>query len=579
MRRLFRTGLAVVLAGVVIAGLARTWDSGAEQDKHEVTRMTEKMKTVCVGRFLLDLPAEAQFELRRPRVDGFDIAVFDESDDEFQKRVMSRKEQLEATPDRPGGHKNLELNREVRNDHGFEGHLFVHGRDVTEGQSSDGLTIERYRYESVSVEALIHANGISIDVSAPSYDPESVGNLTKLIAQIVPNTENRIPSESGFCLDRVYIRDPLSAEQREEIMMAAWLPERPDILFRMMLAAGTEPDRQGLLERGAESDMKLSDDERVRVSRLRAEKRSIGGIEGEELVERVVENNDAVVYSFWWEVNGTANNVFIPHIVFRMNTGQGEHSPVPSSLSESGATCLWDTVLSSIRVRSTDSSAAQAINSSPSPPAIPIGTYVSAGEQCPQSGWWLCGEGGNGIGVLGGQRQYIKKGEPMPQALLLPSPTLWDRLRGLQPSYEAKNRTTWKLVDHRARKRIPPSLPLAKATMPSGAMVGLGVSTDANGDRAGIGTFSSTGVPCPASGWWRCEESHALDGTRWFAQGSLLPPATFTVAPGIFGHSSNAPQAIQRRSAWRLMRLADAPDRSGRDQSGIHDPPPRTQQA
>jgi hypothetical protein len=83
------------------------------------------------------------------------------------------------------------------------------------------------------------------------------------------------------------------------------------------------------------------------------------------------------------------------------------------------------------------------------------------------------------------------------------------------------------------------------------------VSTSEARDEQGvaIGSFSATGQPCPASGWWRCEESHALDGTRWFAQGSLLPPATFTVAPGIFGHSPNSPKAIQRRSAWRLMRL------------------------
>jgi hypothetical protein len=64
-----------------------------------------------------------------------------------------------------------------------------------------------------------------------------------------------------------------------------------------------------------------------------------------------------------------------------------------------------------------------------------------------------------------------------------------------------------------------------------------------------------TGDPCPASGWWRCDDSHALDGTRWFAQGSLLPAATFRVSPTVFGKRS-APDLIQRRSMWHLVRHA-----------------------
>jgi hypothetical protein len=257
-----------------------------------------------------------------------------------------------------------------------------------------------------------------------------------------------------------------------------------------------------------------------------------------------------------------------------MSTGNGNRQPVPSSLSDGAALGLWDKISSSIRLRSVKPAEISRADA----PSTPLGTYASAGERCPESGWWLCGDGGNGIGVLGGQRQYIKKGDLMPQALLLPPPTLWDRMRGLQPSYESKNRTTWKLVDHRQRKRLPPTLPLAKAAVPSGASVSVAVPDSDDGNRVAIGSYSSTGLPCPASGWWRCEESHALDGTRWFAAGSVLPPATFTVAPGIFGHASNAPQAIQRRSAWRLMRLADVSNHSSSSADDLSDPPLPSQQ-
>jgi hypothetical protein len=110
----------------------------------------------------------------------------------------------------------------------------------------------------------------------------------------------------------------------------------------------------------------------------------------------------------------------------------------------------------------------------------------------------------------------------MPQTLLPPPQTLWEKARGLQSSFESKAPTGWKLVDKRSRKRVAPAVPLdqAKAVAPSA----IAATADASAvDPPSIGSYVTTGTPCPASGWWRCEESHALDGTRWFAQGSLLP--------------------------------------------------------
>jgi len=71
------------------------------------------------------------------------------------------------------------------------------------------------------------------------------------------------------------------------------------------------------------------------------------------------------------------------------------------------------------------------------------------------------------------------------------------------------------------------------------------------------GASVRTGEICPASGWWRCGDTHALDGTRWFPRGSTLPAATLQVATGMFGRASK-PEVIQRRSTWQLMRHAEA---------------------
>lgn len=569
MKRWVQTRLAILLAGIFCAAWATTWAVGevldnhetVRRDKHEVGRMTQKMKTECVGRFLIDMPEEAQVEFAQARVDGIAIATFDETPDEFHKRLAERESQLRAIPDRLGGNKNLEWAREVRTASGLEGRIFVHSRTITEGTQGNGLEVERYRYEGVTVEALVHGNGVSIDLSSAGRGPEWVEDIPALVDKLVTNPNNSIPAESGFCIGRAYIRDPLTADQREAIMMFARLPSHPDIDFMLIMGAGLKPDEQGLLERSNEALARRPLAERMRITQLRAGSREIAGIPGDELVELIVEKNDANVHSFWWEVNGTRDNVLIPHFVFKMSTGNSTEGPVQSSLSDSAAMGLWDTIASGIRLRPLQAQVSEQSNVS----TITIGSYVSAGERCPESGWWLCSDGGNGIGVLGGQRQYIKKGDLMPQALLLPARTLWDKVRGVQPSFESKSPTFWKLVDKRSQKRLPPPLPLALPVTPlTTAVAGSSIHVREQ-SHVSVGSFAVTGAPCPASGWWRCEEPHALDGTRWFAQGTLLPPATFAVPPGVFGGSANAPKSIQRRGEWRLVRIADASDQGHSD--------------
>ena len=565
-----RNGLAKLLAGIVIAGLTGAWALGAMQEKREaarrdqleVARMTQKMKTICIGRFLIDVPEETELALARPQINGLDISSFDEPDANFEKRLVEREARLRATPDRLGGNRNVESVREVQTDNGVVGKIFVHGRTVTEGTQARGLELERYRYEGVAVEALVHGKGMSFDISASDYDPAKVENLFKLVAKLVPNPSNEAPTEPGFCVDRAWFHDPLSAAQGERVIMHAQLPSHPDIDLMLILAAGNKPDKQSLLERSADVDARMSPYEKTRLSNLRSERRTIGGIAGDELVTRGVENNDAIVYAFWWEVNGTEDNVLIPHLSFTMETGKSTNGPVPSSLSQDAAMALWDKISSSIRLRPTQEPKPATVER----PQTPLGTYAWAGDRCPESGWWLCGDGSNGDGVLGGQRQYIKKGERVPQALLLPPQTLWEKLRGMQPSYESQNQTSWKLVDKRNRKRVSPPVPLAPATPVAAANVTAAGTGPGVMEQQGVavGSFAATGMPCPASGWWRCEDPRALDETRWFARDSLLPSATFAVPAAAFGRSANSVRSIERRGAWRLVRLADTPVQAGR---------------
>lgn len=250
-----------------------------------------KMKTLCVGRFLIDLPEEAQVELSEAHIDGFRISAFDETPEEFQKRVADRETQIRAVPDWLGGNKNLESARDVKTDSGLVGKIFMHSRKVNEGTQGNGVGgVERYRDEGITTEALVHGHGISIDLFFANRGLEWVEDLPRLVKQLVTSPKNVIPAEPGFCMDRAYVRDPPTADQREQITMLARMPSHPDVEFMLILSAGLKPDERGVLERAEDTDAGLSMAQRMRISSLRAAPREIGGLAGEELAELVVED-------------------------------------------------------------------------------------------------------------------------------------------------------------------------------------------------------------------------------------------------------------------------------------------------
>jgi hypothetical protein len=363
---------------------------------------------------------------------------------------------------------------------------------------------------------------------------------------------DEIPSVPGFCIWRGVFAEPLPEHTNEHVVFHLGLPGHPDMGLAFSSVAGGRIE-DGLLERVAVTDAEATADEMLRVSRLRSGKRNINGIEGEEVLERVRELNFTTGYGFMWEARGTNDDLLQPHLLLNMETGTNPRpggKPVDSSLHEDAVLALWDSISSSIRLRKSDPPPA---DQPPEPPAPKLGTLATAGEVCPQSGWWKCREGGPGVDVQGGSVQWIRKGDRMPQALLLPHQTLWQKLRGLQPSIEPSQLTTWKLVDKRLRPRTPTLIALASPGPVSAAM-----DTTADvGQAVAVGMNIRTGEVCPASGWWRCGETHALDGTRWFPRGSTLPAATFQVPVGVFGRSAG-PEVIQRRSTWQLMRHAEA---------------------
>lgn len=506
--------------------------------------MTESMKTVCIGRFLIDVPVQAETVVSHERIAGFDIETIQEDEAAFRQRIEAREAEVGRESDGGG----LVESRDLRVPN-MIGRVLVYGR-------SRGYIMEgdrRVAMESVSVEAHGHVNGLSFSLSASGSSEHRAKTVEELLARLRVREDGDIPSIPGFCIQRALFADPLPPHKTEHISMHVGFSGHPDVGVAFASLPGGNSSR-GLLSRYGDMDAEADPDELLRISKLRSGSRTINELAGEEVLERVRELNFATTYGFVWETKGIQDDPTRPFLSLELHGGLSTNpggKPVDTSLHEDAVLDLWDRISSSIRFRKSD----------PPPPPNPLlqpsgpklGALATAGETCPQSGWWKCREGGLGVDVQGGSVQWIRKGDRMPQALLLPRQTLWQKLRGLQPSIEPSQPTTWRLVDKRLRPRTPALVSLA----PPGPV---GSVASPSGDAAqtvALGACARTGDPCPASGWWRCGETNALDGTRWFPRGSALPAATFQVPVGVFGRSAG-PEVIQRRSTWQLMRHAEA---------------------
>jgi hypothetical protein len=392
-------------------------------------------------------------------------------------------------------------------------------------------------------------------------DADDARRAAGLLARLKLKGETEVPASPGFCIGRALFAEPLPPHNTEHVVMHIGLPDHPDLGMAFSSLPGGGRGERSLLTRVADMDSDAGPDEMLRVTRLRAGKRDIGDFPGEESLERVREFNFATTFGFMWESEGVKDDLLKPFLSLELQAGISPEpggKPADASLHEDAVIALWDAIASSIRLRPNGPPPADPPADSPDqPPGPELGTTANAGDVCPQSGWWQCREGRPGIDVHGGQVQYMRQGERMPQALLLPRQTLWQKVRRIQPSAESPRLTAWTLIDKRMRPRVVSVVALAEAGAPvlSGEMGGAELQA---APRAAVGSYVRTGETCPASGWWRCEETHALDGTRWFARGSVLPVATFQVPPGVFARAEG-PEVIQRRSLWQLVRQVEAP--------------------
>ena len=401
-----------------------------------------KTKTVCFGRFAIDIPATASI---------FFGPTEAETQLEFYPREASNIAHRIAQEI-----KRVESDREFLTEDDIV-RLPMFGK-VIEGAapgqklifgSKDQAGYSMYSFFPVGEHLYVQ------ELDGGVLDEEGVEDAKKFFNAIATNlrlrTNDEVPEEPGLCVEGGFI--PLSL-QYEKVTLGVRLLEFPDVHFSIEAHKNQEhlqefSDLETLLDRAEESAKKEGfGAEYARIETFRRGPRELGVWKGFEILARKPPfKKDTDAHEFRFRSLGAVNDAYHPELDVQLDTGVKNNSKaaIKPSLTDDEAVALWDRLIKSIRVRTpADSKARSGIGTKAA-----LGSAIASGEICPETGWWQCTAPGP---VEGERRKHIAAGETLPYVIGLGEPTLWQKLKGEQPKYKAS--AMWQLVEYDA---TPPS--------------------------------------------------------------------------------------------------------------------------
>lgn len=306
-------------------------------------KLFAKTKTVCFGRYVLDVPEEAQL------VFGYQ---------EFPAKITTHKDAV-------GREKDLAeaFRTKFQGEHPKAEFTYA---DVGPVPNSWQLHFFGSPYlKKVGAEGIrnfVTAGKDVFEFGWGSGDEETLDQVMKGTTYIAHNLRARdnaeIPQEPGVCIDEGFIADN-SGKFQEIFGAGIHIPSIPDVSFSIMSNkdASTEgPNGVGLAARHEEAMKEqgivfpaVSD-----MARLRIGKRIANGWNGEEVLLRHNGKDGAFAHEFMWAFVGTTGELTKPASVdIQLDTGVGANTKLAtkSSLTDDEAVALWDKLLSGLRFR------------------------------------------------------------------------------------------------------------------------------------------------------------------------------------------------------------------------------------
>ena len=301
---------------------------------------SKEVRTHCVGRHQIDLPAE--FEQMMSATSVFTPPGLTEDDAPVEVTVVSNKiPQSEFKTRVDQRHARILAAADERTDILKE--VLVLSKEATV------FRINRVK-NSYTSELHLWKGGTYLTAETKSYN-QHFAQAEARLAAFAANVELAGPGHGGFCLGPVAVKGQYAGESASYDFRSK---ARPDLLVSLEVNTFRPDESVPLLKRvgGADSLLnKFKANNKV----MRQGELNVAGMRAQEWLSwiRLGEKADHKQYGFALETMRPKPALMQPHLHLELDSGQGTTNgePNPNSLSDAEAVALWDAMVKSLRAR------------------------------------------------------------------------------------------------------------------------------------------------------------------------------------------------------------------------------------
>ncbi|WP_414441876.1 T6SS immunity protein Tli4 family protein [Burkholderia sp. 22PA0106] len=337
-----------------IAACSRSPAPLTEQEKHNVSQLTQNLETYCIGRYLIDMPADMLVS-GGATVQGVEIDSDAMSHEAYRQEIASRRAELKKQKS-IDAYPLLYVDDEVD---GPDTHYFVHrgnvsddpGNRIFEAYKWDhgyrfklGIVGSDFLHPDQTQDPIVKQIGIYNDV------PQKTHLIFDLIKRLRWRDKNEIPAEPGICFPGAFL--PGKAGDKEEVGAQFVFNNNRDV--NLGFSSNSEiREADTLLQRGGQIAAALRS-----IKGGRSIRKGAVELQGIHAEEWLISGETALRVPgniFTLEANSMTSGPQSPLLTLDMSTGSPNgvmHDQIKAaSMSEGEAVALWDVISRTLRPR------------------------------------------------------------------------------------------------------------------------------------------------------------------------------------------------------------------------------------
>ena len=402
------------------------------QPQGDSMKSSTPSNTYCLGRFLIDLPDDAEIVAQSAEYRWDKIKVERQpSSKAFQQMIAEKEKTLRETK------------------HEREPSLLKHISRSEQDSVAMVFREKPFAEHAYETNAYKWIKGTQYLLKGAAGDGRALPKTDKMnrsLSELRYRDPKEIPTEPGFCIERGLFSGEPAMPHYERAEVSFRLKGHPDVVVNASTWMVMKEDREGLLDR---IDRKKKDTALIdlfnMIKVLRRGQHPVNGMAAEEYLQSIPAGETFSTHMFRWETTGKYHDLYAPEIIVEFRTGKTkDFEERPPTLSDKQAIELFDSIVNSIRVRPVNS---PALSPEPSPHPVapqsrlPLGSSAASLSRCPQTGLWECAA----ELAAGEKRRFFPQGMTLPTVIVRgPERSLLQKLKGAPINVLVE--TTWTLV-------------------------------------------------------------------------------------------------------------------------------------